>query len=400
MKNMSNILMRVLTGSILMGVQVFSYGPDAYVIKVATGSFEDNDYTIHADPNYDYDYNVTVDGDVYTSQKGDLTLSFPSVGGMMHTIIITGDFPVIKNTDTNPIEVVQWGTGKWQSMEDPFGSVSYLTVTASDNPDLSEVESMSHMFDSAQVLTFTHSINDWNVSNVTDMSYLFHGAKEFNQDIGDWDVSSVTNMQEMFRYAEKFNQDIGDWDVSKVNNMRSMFDKAHSISISNYDNMLMSWSYLNLQFNVEFDAGTSSYCQGETDRNYLVSPLAFNWTIIGDSKNCDFYIITPNEISVKSGETDILNVDANVDEGEGEGTTHHIIGGVDADKFIMNSDGSLQFNVAPDFNNPTDSNHDNIYRVQVLASNEAYISDVQTIKVKVLDDSKVIVVPVISYLLF
>ena len=398
MKSMSKVLMSVFFGSLFIGVKVFGYGPDAYVIKVITGNFFDNNYTIHADPNYDYDYNVEVGGDIYTSITGDLALSFPA--GEVHTIIITGKFPVIKNTDRNPMEIVQWGTGKWQSMKNPFHSISYLKVTASDNPDLSEVEDMSYMFYTAQVLTFTHSINDWNVSNVNNMSHLFSGAEKFNQDIGDWDVSNVTDMSAMFLNAKEFNQDIGDWDVSKVNDMSSMFGHAHRISISNYDNMLTSWSYLNLQFDVTFYAGNSSYCKAETDRPYLVSPYGFNWTILGDSKNCDFYIITPNEVSVKSGETTVLNVDANVDEGEGEGTTHHIIGGEDEDKFIMDSDGLLQFNTAPDVKNPTDSNHDNIYRVQVAATNEGYTMDVQTIKVKVVDDSNVMLVPVISYLLF
>ena len=36
---------------------------------------------------------------------------------------------------------------------------------------------------------------DWDVSNVTDMSYAFSDKAEFNADISSWDVSNVTNMR-------------------------------------------------------------------------------------------------------------------------------------------------------------------------------------------------------------
>jgi surface protein len=45
-------------------------------------------------------------------------------------------------------------------------------------------------------------------SEITDMSYLFSGDKEFNQNIGRWDTSSVTDMSFMFAGAKEFNQDI------------------------------------------------------------------------------------------------------------------------------------------------------------------------------------------------
>ena len=71
-------------------------------------------------------------------------------------------------------------------------------------------------------------ISDWDVSNVTNLSYLFDYATIFNEDISNWDVSSVTNMNSMFRYATSFNQDLSSWDVSNVINMSSMFNYATS----------------------------------------------------------------------------------------------------------------------------------------------------------------------------
>ena len=38
----------------------------------------------------------------------------------------------------------------------------------------------------------------WNVSNVTDMSYMFYGATHFDRDIDQWEVNSAADMTCMF----------------------------------------------------------------------------------------------------------------------------------------------------------------------------------------------------------
>ena len=66
--------------------------------------------------------------------------------------------------------------------------------------------------------------NNWDVSNVTDMSNLFENTK-FNYNISSWDVSNVTNMKCMFKESS-FNGDISSWDISNVTNMDEMFDNC------------------------------------------------------------------------------------------------------------------------------------------------------------------------------
>ena len=58
----------------------------------------------------------------------------------------------------------------------------------------------------AQATEKYNHINKWNTSQVTDMSELFEGSKEFNDNISEWDVSNVTDMSYMFYCASSFNK--------------------------------------------------------------------------------------------------------------------------------------------------------------------------------------------------
>ena len=53
-----------------------------------------------------------------------------------------------------------------------------------------------------QEIILTKILNDWDVSNVTDMELMFQARNgyysNFNQPLNNWDVSKVTNMRGMF----------------------------------------------------------------------------------------------------------------------------------------------------------------------------------------------------------
>ncbi len=141
--------------------------------------------------------------------------------------------------------------------------------------DVSNVTDMSSMFNDAA--SFNQHISSWDVSNVTDMFYMFSQATLFNQDIGGWDVSSVSSMSGMFSQATSFNQDIGGWDVSSVSSMNVMFSGA-TLSTENYDSLLFGWAQLDLQSDVSFDGGDSTYSSAAAEaRQQLIDE--FGWEV-------------------------------------------------------------------------------------------------------------------------
>ena len=77
---------------------------------------------------------------------------------------------------------------------------------------------------------FNGDISKWDVSSVTNMQGMFAHAKHFKVDISKWTVSSVTTFQGMFHTAEAFNRDLNLWDVSRATTLKKMFYHAKSFS--------------------------------------------------------------------------------------------------------------------------------------------------------------------------
>ena len=101
--------------------------------------------------------------------------------------------------------------------------------------DVSNVTNMKWMFWGCS--KFNQDISNWNVSNVTDMRCMFLGCETFNQNISNWNVSNVKDMSLMFAHCKKFNQDISNWNVSNVTDMSCMFYGCESFNqdISSWD---------------------------------------------------------------------------------------------------------------------------------------------------------------------
>ncbi|WP_213183265.1 BspA family leucine-rich repeat surface protein, partial [Enterococcus lactis] len=114
-----------------------------------------------------------------------------------------------------------------------FADLTYLTtMEGMDNFDVSNVTDMNYMFYGAMRLSML-DVSSWDTSNVTNMSSMFSGATNLSMlDVSSWDTSNVTNMGYMFYKATNLSMlDVSSWDTSKVTDMGSMFSRATNLSM-------------------------------------------------------------------------------------------------------------------------------------------------------------------------
>ena len=195
--------------------------------------------------------NPSVTGVIPGPIKGDYTITFPTAGD--YRVSISGNFPRIffneqgdgenfaLTSDSHKILTVeQWGSIAWTSMGHAFEGCANLSIPAEDTPNLRLVTDMSYMFKDAY--EFNNHLGSWNVSSVISMSHMFDDANRFNQNLETWDVSNVMDMSWMFFEADAFNQPLAAWDVSHVTDMSSMFSTA-----SGFNQPIGSWDVSNVR---------------------------------------------------------------------------------------------------------------------------------------------------------
>ena len=99
-------------------------------------------------------------------------------------------------------------------------------------------------------------------------------------------------------------------------------------------------------------------------------------------------IISKSSFSVNENNISVGNILA-TDE-DGDGLSYTITGGADSSKFTIDNLGNLYFNFITDFENPSDSNSDNIYQVEVTVSDFS-LQDTELLTIDIVD------VPTIKY---
>lgn len=137
-----------------------------------------------------------------------------------------------ENSTSHPV-------GTWNvSMVTDF---SYLLAALPEDPfeefnldisgwQTSQVTNMSGLFSGAKA--FNQPLDLWNTSSVKDMTNMFENAVAFDQIIDGWDTSSVVSMKKLFKGATSFNSPLKHWDMSSVTDTSSMFEGA---SVFNQD---------------------------------------------------------------------------------------------------------------------------------------------------------------------
>ena len=143
--------------------------------------------------------------------------------------------------------------------------------------DVSDITSMSYLFSGAS--DFNQDLSRWDVSNVRFMQSMFRGATSFNQDISFWNVGTVAFMQDMFRGATSFRQDLSPWDVSKVTNMNNMFletDTNFPYNWSPSARNLCGCAWYDAPWNAARTTASETYCYDFTYPDLSAAPDCYH----------------------------------------------------------------------------------------------------------------------------
>lgn len=181
----------------------------------------------------DYAKNIQSGIDYFTPQGSSTPIPFNNI---VTTLVTDMSYMFTYSTSTN------------------YSQTNLLFNQPLESWDVSNVTNMYYMFTNASA--FNEPLGSWDVSNVTGMNYMFNGASAFNQPIGSWNVSNVTSMDDMFAGASTFNQPIGSWNVSNVDDMEVMFADA-----SAFNQPIGSWDVSNVTDMESMFAGASAFNQ-------------------------------------------------------------------------------------------------------------------------------------------
>jgi hypothetical protein len=112
-----------------------------------------------------------------------------------------------------------------------------------DNWNMLNVTNMSYMFATQEILsapkiyfpTFNQSISNWNTSNVTNMSYMFSGNENFKNGNNALTLNAkkVTNMSYMFEYQTYY-----DGNKDKDVNTASPFNQQMTLTDLNVNDLI------------------------------------------------------------------------------------------------------------------------------------------------------------------
>lgn len=172
---------------------------EAFELQIALTPFQ-SEFRIPIKSGHSYNYRVEWgDGHVSTNVTSNISHNYTS-GNIFttrrHIIKIYGDFPAIdfnsgyssSINDDFVEEIISWGSIEWESFNNAFHGCKNMKIsTGAGVPDL---------------------------TNVSDLSNMFHGCSKVNADLSNWDLSTITAANNMFNGVSGMSVDNFDATIS------------------------------------------------------------------------------------------------------------------------------------------------------------------------------------------
>jgi hypothetical protein len=162
--------------------------------------------------------------------------------------------------------------------------------------DVSGVTNISYVFEGC--LNLNVYIDEWDVSGVLSMENLFSGSTGFTRSLNSWDTSSLTNLT-TFSLNSSFNGNISDWDVSGVTTMRyafgsnSVFNQDLSAwvttSLTAMDNIFFRATSYNQAMNNWDVSGVSNFQNVFSFASSFNQPIG-NWDMASSATRVDYML--------------------------------------------------------------------------------------------------------------
>ena len=92
-------------------------------------------------------------------------------------------------------QIVNWGPLILGNTSRSFENCANLTITATDYPELYY---LTYLFSGCSSIINIPNLDQWDISNFTDISSMFRDASSFNQDLSDLNVSTITSFDGIF----------------------------------------------------------------------------------------------------------------------------------------------------------------------------------------------------------
>jgi surface protein len=160
-----------------------------------------------------------------------------------YTLKITGTIIGWSSNDSDYLnhailrDISQWGCLKLGNGGAYFKNNEFLQISAKDAPDLSETTNLDYMF--LDCTLFNSPISHWDVSHITSMWGMFTGARDFNQSLNNWNISNVKTCWGIFHHTESFD----------ISNIMTWKDKNNYIYNQSLDSLYFNMRGLDMSSN-------------------------------------------------------------------------------------------------------------------------------------------------------